>query len=304
MKPHNFSLRQLQYLIAVADTGRFRRAAELCHVSQPALSAQLAQLESVLGFRVFERDRRRVLLTREGEELIARARGLLTEADDLIAAAARLGDPLAGTVRLGVIPTIAPYALPELAPAIRTKFPRLRLLWREEKTDVLVRALNAGALDGALLALRSDVRPFEREVIAKDPFMLAAPPGHPLARKNRVRSEELEGTTVLLLEDGHCFREQALALCLKLDAHEADFRATSLATLTQMVVGGAGVTLLPALSVPIENRAGALVVRSFAEPSPGRTIVLIWRPRSPAAGALRQVATVIRGAWPRNVGAR
>src|SRR6478736_6451693 len=195
--PHPTSLRQLQYAVAIADTRSFRRAAERCGVSQPPLSAQIAQLEGALGVRLFERDRRRVLLTPAGEELIERARRVLIDADDLVDAARGLGDPLAGTLAVGVIPTVSPYLLPAAAPAIRRAHPRLTVRWLEEKTEILARELHAGRLDAALLALEADLGgPLQREVIGRDRFVLAAPPTHPLAKRSRPASlGELRGAT-------------------------------------------------------------------------------------------------------------
>jgi LysR family hydrogen peroxide-inducible transcriptional activator len=297
--PHPFSLRQLQYAVAVADTLSFRRAAERCHVSQPSLSAQLAQLEDALGVRLFERDRRRVLLTTAGRALVERMRRVLIETDDLVEAGKRAGDPLAGTLRVGVIPTISPYLLPSLTPRLRAEFPRLTLVWVEDRTETLVRSLDAGTLDAALLALEADIGDVEREVIATDPFVLVAPPGHPLAKKSTPAvASELRDAGVLLLDDGHCFRDQALEFCGAARAHELEFRATSLSTLVQMVAGGAGVTLLPALSVPTEVQRADLRVRPFSDPPPHRTIALVWRRRSPVAEALHQLASVIRSAYP------
>ncbi|MCE9672557.1 LysR family transcriptional regulator [Myxococcus stipitatus] len=178
LAPHPFTLRQLQYVVAVADSLSFRKAAARCHVSQPSLSAQLALLEESLGVRLFERDRRRVLLTSAGEKLVERARRLLLEADDLLEESRRVGDPLAGTLRVGVIPTVSPYLLPAVAPALRRRFPRLTLAWVEEKTEVLVRDLDAGALDAALVALEADVGDVEKTAPA-----IHAPP-------SRMDSEE------------------------------------------------------------------------------------------------------------------
>lgn len=297
MNNHDFSLRQLQYAVAVADTGGFRRAAERCHVSQPALSAQLAALEAVLGVRLFERDRGGVLPTQAGELLVARARRVLAEADDLTSAALGLGDPLSGTVRLGVIPTISPYLLPEATPEVRARCPRLSVVWTEDRTDPLLSALREGKLDGMLVAQVPAVAELEQERIVDDPFVLAAPRGHPLARaRGPAHLRDLEGETMLLLEDGHSLRDQALALCNRGHANEAAFRATSLPTLVQMVLGGAGITLLPAMAVEVENRRGALVVRRFGDPPPSRSIVLAWRKQSPRAAALRQVAVALREA--------
>src|SRR5512137_1636217 len=294
---HPFTLRQLQYAAAVAELRSFRRAAEHCHVSQPSLSAQVIQVEAQLGARLFERASRRVLVTAAGESLLPRLRRLLLEADDLVDAARQLGDPLSGTLRLGVIPTVSPYLLPLLVPALRERHPRLAIVWVEEKTPVLAASLQEGAIDAALLALEAEVGEVDREVVAVDPFVLAAPPGHPLVRATGPATpQELRGAGFLLLDDGHCFRDQALAYCSAARGRELDFRATSLATLAQMVAGGAGVTLLPRISIPVENRRSELVVRRLASPEPHRTIALVWRPRSPLGPALRRLALTMREA--------
>lgn len=295
--PLPFSLRQLQYAVAIADLLGFRKAAERCHVSQPSLSAQIAELEQVLGTRLFERDRRRVILTPQGMELVERARAVLREAEDLADKARRFGDPLAGTLRLGVIPTLAPYLVPRIRPALRRAFPRLGVLWVEDKTDVVVEKLEAGELDGVLLALEAEIGDVESEVVGFDPFVLATPAGHPLGTKSAPATPaELRDASVLLLDDGHCFRDQALSVCATAKAQELEFRATSLTTLAQMVADGAGVTLMPALAVPTEAKRAGLAVRPFAEPSPGRTIALVWRKRSPVGAALKDVAATIREA--------
>jgi LysR family transcriptional regulator, hydrogen peroxide-inducible genes activator len=299
LTPRSLSLRQLQYVVAVADALRFRAAAERCHVAQPSLSAQLAQLESALGVRLFERDRRRVLLTTAGREVVERARRVLQETDDLVEAAAQAADPLSGRLQIGVIPTVSPYLLPAVAPALHEAYPRLTVAWREDKTADLVRSLRAGALDAALLALEAEIGDLEREVIARDPFVLATPPRHPLGTNaGAVAVGELRDASVLLLDDGHCFRDQALAVCSRARVREGEFRATSLSTLTQMVAAGAGLTLLPWLAVPTEAVRSGLRVRSFAEPAPHRTIGLVWRRGCPRAPALRQVAATIRAAYP------
>ncbi len=299
LAPHPFTLRQLQYAVAVADALSFRQAAERCGVSQPSLSAQIAQLEGAIGVQLFERDRRRVLLTAAGREVLERARRVLLEADDLLEGAKRVGDPLAGSLRIGVIPTISPYLLPVVAPALRAAYPRLALTWVEDKTEVAVRSLDAGALDAALLALEADIGDLDHQVIARDPFLLATPRGHPLgAKASAAKPAELRDAPVLLLDDGHCFREQALAFCSGAKARELEFRATSLSTLAQMVAGGAGVTLLPQLAVPTEARRAEIEIRPFARPAPGRTVALVWRKRSPLAAALRRLASTMRAAYP------
>jgi LysR family transcriptional regulator, hydrogen peroxide-inducible genes activator len=297
MGPHPFTLRQLQYAVAVADALSFRKAAERCHVSQPALSAQLAQMERALGIQLFERDRRRVLVTAAGRDLLDRARLVLRDADDLVGVARGSADPLAGTLRLGVIPTISPYLLPRLTAALHAAYPRLTALWVEDKTEVLVERLAAGTLDAALLALEAELGDVEHEVVGLDPFVLATGVGHPLAaRTGPARTSELRDASVLLLDDGHCFRDQALAICSRARARELEFRATSLSTLAQMVASGAGVTLLPELAVPTEARRAELSIRAFAQPAPKRTLALVWRRRSPLEPALRQLAATARTA--------
>jgi LysR family hydrogen peroxide-inducible transcriptional activator len=299
-RPHPFTLRQLQYAVAVAESLSFRKAAERCHVSQPSLSAQLAQMEDALGVRLFERDRRRVLVTAAGREIIERGRLILRETDDLVELARRSADPLSRTLRIGIIPTVSPYLLPRLTAALRKAYPHLTVLWVEDRTVALVRSLEGGTLDAALVALESEIGDVEREILGRDPFVLATAVDHPLgAKTSPAKASELEDTSVLLLDDGHCFREQVLAFCSRAKAHELEFRATSLSTLAQMVAGGAGVTLLPELAVPTEVKRAELSIRPFAPPVPKRTIALVWRRRSPLGPALRQVAATARAAYGR-----
>lgn len=296
--PHPFSLRQLQYVLAVAGARSFRRAAELCHVSQPSLSAQIAAMEDAIGVRLFERDRRHVVITAAGEEILAHARRALLDADDVVETARRLGDPLAGRLRIGIIPTISPYLLPDVVPLLRKRQPRLTVQWTEDKTDHLVERVTNGALDGACLALGGRVGELDHEVVGDDPFVLAAPVGHELgAKRTPAKLEELRDADVLLLEDGHCLREQALAVCSTAHAHELGFRATSLGTLVQMVASGAGITLLPGLALPTESRRAELAIRRFANPPPKRTVVLAWRRQGALGPALRAVAGTMREAF-------
>ncbi|HWE25827.1 MAG TPA: LysR substrate-binding domain-containing protein [Myxococcales bacterium] len=295
----SFSLRQLQYVVALAELLSFRKAAEQCHVSQPSLSAQIAQLEEALGVRLFERSHRRVIITSHGEDLIARARLILRDTEDLVESARRATNPLEGTLRVGVIPTVSPYLLPSLMRFVRRAFPRLSVRWSEEKTDVLTRWLASGRLDASLLALEAEIGDVEREVIGRDPFILALPRGHPLAMPQVPATVGgLRGATVLLLEEGHCFREQVLATLCGSQTREFEFRATSLATLVQMVASGAGVTLLPTLAAPIEMKSAPLVARRFAPPAPHRTVGLVWRKRSPCASAFRELAATMREGYP------
>ena len=293
--PHPLTLRQLQYALGVARLGSFRKAAEACAIAQPSLSAQVAQLESTLGVVLFERRARGVVVTEAGREILDRAERTLLAADDLVAAAERRRDPDAGTMRVGVIPTVAPYLLPEVAPRLRQRFPRLQLLWVEEKTAVLLARLEAGTLDAAIVALDQDLGDLEHEELGRDPFLLAVPVGHRLGRARApARLAQLEGETVLVLDDGHCFRDQVLSVCQRAGADEASVRATSLSTLAQMVAGGAGITLLPQLATATENRARALVLRPFGARGPSRTLVLAWRRTLPAASTVKAAAAVLR----------
>jgi LysR family transcriptional regulator, hydrogen peroxide-inducible genes activator len=300
-RAHDLSLRQLEYVVAVADTLGFHKAAAACHVSQPTLSAQVQLLESVLGVRLFERDRRRVLVTAAGADLVARARRVLLETEDLVAAATRARTPFAGTLRVGVIPTLAPYLLPEVTPAIVRRYPTLSLVFQEEKTADIVKALAEGTLDAGVAALEAELGDVAHAEIARDDFLVALPKDHPLAKKRQLALAELEDERVLLLDEGHCFREQALSLCAKAHAEVTSFRATSLATLAQMVSSGAGITLLPALAVPVENRRGQLEIRPFSKPVPRRTIVLVWRRSSPFGAAFAELAGVLARALAPNV---
>jgi LysR family hydrogen peroxide-inducible transcriptional activator len=293
--PHPVTLRQLQYVLAVAEHRNFRRAAEACAIAQPSLSTQIAQVESALGVMLFERLPRGIVVTRAGEQVIERARRVLLDADDLVATAERTRDPLAGTLHIGVIPTVAPYLLPELAPVLHDRYPRLQLLWIEERTGPLVAQIESGEIDAGILALESKVGDLQHEILGRDAFFLALPRDHRLARSRApARIEDLEGETVLLLDDGHCFRDQALAICHRAAADEASMRATSLSTLAQMVVGGAAITLLPKIALRAENRARALVARPFGPRGPYRTLILAWRKTLPAEPALRALADVMR----------
>lgn len=197
------TLRQLEYLVAVGETLHFGRAAERSHVSQPGLSAQIAELERILGVRLFERDRRRVLPTAAGTEAVERARGILTAVDELSESISKHGQPLTGTLRMGVIPTVAPYLLPRIMPPIRSRYPELRLLIREDHTDRLVAMLMGGDLDLLLLALEADLGETETLALFEDPFQLVVGPRHALARRKRAKLDDLDTQEVLLLEDGH-----------------------------------------------------------------------------------------------------
>jgi LysR family hydrogen peroxide-inducible transcriptional activator len=209
-------------------------------------------------------------------------------------------------LNVGVIPTIAPYLLPSVTPAVRKQFPRLTLLWTEDKTEVLIRSLEQGTLDAAVLALEAKLGGnIESETIARDPFVLVTAADHPLGAKGKpLSAADLRDEDVLLLDEGHCFREQALSFCNSARAHELEFRATSLPTLVQMVAGGAGVTLLPKLALPTETARSDLRVRTFGDPAPNRTLALVWRKHSPLEPALRQLAGTLRDAYPDPAGVK
>ncbi|HXC49646.1 MAG TPA: hydrogen peroxide-inducible genes activator [Candidatus Limnocylindrales bacterium] len=289
------TLRQLEYVVAVADERSFGGAAARCHVSQPGLSLQVAEVERLLGVRIFERDRRGVLVTEAGDEIVRRSRTLLESARDLVEAARHRARPLVGRLRMGVIPTIAPYLLPSSLAMVRRDYPELRLTLREEKTDVLVSMLEKGTLDVALLALDTATDRLDCEPLFEDEFVLAMARSHPLAKKKQVSESDLEGERVLLLEDGHCLRDQALAVCNRAGADEnADLRATSLATLVPMVSGGDGVTLLPGIAVrSMAGKGSGVEVRPFRKPAPRRRIGLVWRRGSSRADEMRLLARSI-----------
>jgi LysR family hydrogen peroxide-inducible transcriptional activator len=297
--PHPFTLRQLQYVVAVADTASFRKAAALCGVSQPSLSTQLAQLEEAIGLRLFERAKQPVIATRAGRPWIERARTLVRDAGDLARAAAEARDPLTGPMRLGVIPTISPYWLPRLTPALRKRFPSLAIGWREEKTGSLVAAIDEGALDAAVLALEADLGDLERLPLVEDPFVVVVRGDHPLAKgRGPIAASELRGHELLLLDDGHCFRAQALDVCATARVRESEFRATSMTTLVQMVVGGVGITLLPSLALATELARSRLVARPLAGSHAHRTLGLVWRRRSPLGEAMRTLGAAMRESYP------
>lgn len=299
----NLTLKQLRYLVAVADSLHFRKAAEACHVSQPALTTQIQELEERLGVQLIERTSRKVLLTPIGAEIVARARSLLGEVEEIEEIARRRQKPLVGPLRLGVIPTVGPYLLPRTLPAVRTAYPDLQLFLREDQTERLLERLRLGQLDLLLLALPVNEAEFDSLPLFDESFVLAAPLGHRLASNPELPESALAGEGVLLLEEGHCLRDQALAVCRLEGAVEANaFQATSLNTLTQMVANGLGVTLLPALAVDVEVHSDSrIVTRPFASPPPQRRIALVWRRSSSRASEFHLLGDCLRANLPEGV---
>lgn len=289
------TVRQLEYVVAVADHESFSRAADACGVSQPALSTQVREVEQRLGMPLFERGRGGVSIPAHAAAVIDAARRAIRAVDDVVDAAIDLRGELVGPVRVGVIPTMAPYLLPTLVRELRRRHPRAEPVLAEERTDDLVRRLELGELDLGLLAdpVPSDALASAR--LAVDEFHLAMGEDHPYAGDGPLPSGMLAGLPVLLLEDGHCLRDQAIEACATVGAHAGGgIQGTSLTTLCQMVSGGGGVTLLPASALGVEARAGAgLVTRPLRDPSPNRVVVLAWRRSSPLGELYRSFADAV-----------
>jgi len=288
------NLRELRYLVALADHKHFGRAAAACFVSQPTLSTQIRKLEEELGVSLVERAPRRVMFTPVGRDIPERARRVVAEVTQMGEVARRSQDPEAGSVRLGLFPTLAPYLLPHVLPGIRARFPRLELLLVEEKTDALLARLREGRLDAAILALPLHDESLHVEPLFQEPFLLAVPQSHVFATRTRpLALHELDQEHLLLLEEGHCLRDQALDVCRLAGANERDgFRATSLETLRQMVAAGIGVTLLPMLAVqPPVPPSPDVHLLPFAGNPPSREIAMVWRRSSAMGDFLQQLAT-------------
>jgi LysR family hydrogen peroxide-inducible transcriptional activator len=292
------TLRQLQYLKLLAEQGSFSRAAEAAHVTQPTLSAGVQELEKILGAPVVDRARAGVILTPIGEEAVSRASDILGRAEDLVQAAKSAGQPLSGRFRLGVIPTIAPFLLPKALPALRARFPKLKLFLREDQTQKLIVALKAGALDAALIALPYDTQGLETANVGDDELMAALPANHPLVGSDPISPERLAGADLILLEDGHCLREHVLANCgiePPKPNDEGTFTATSLPTLVQMIGSGLGVSFLPAMAVEAGLAEDAPIsIRHVATAHPSRQIVVAWRAGSSRGVEGRLLAETLR----------
>ncbi len=290
------NLRDLRYLVALDELKHFGRAAEKCFVSQPTLSTQIKKLEQELGVTLLERQPGGLLMTAAGREVVARARRVLGEADGIVNFARQHRDPMTGVIHLGLIPTVAPYLLPFVVESWHREFPGLELLLVEAQTERLLEKLDDGSLDAAILALPVEGHALASRPLYDEAFLLALPRGHALSQKDVVRVEDLIGEDMLLLEDGHCLRDQALEVCALADIHErADFRATSLETLRQMVAAGVGITLLPELAAPapVAGQRSALDIRRFAEPAPSRSIGSVWRKTSARAETIRRLGDTV-----------
>ena len=308
------TLQDLRYVVTLAETRNFARAAKACYVSQPTLSTQIKKLEDELGLALFERTNKRVMPTPAGVELIVQARVVLEEAEKLQQMAQQALDPMAGPLRLGVIPTLGPYLLPHLVPQLRADYPRLSLYLREDLTGNLIERLRSGVLDAILLALPIQTDGLELIELFREPFVMALPKDSPLAGKSEVMETDLMGMQLLLLEDGHCLRDQALAVCgLPQPRGSEDFRGSSLEMLRQMVAAGVGCTLLPVLAADAAGTGGTkptstklasqelIELRPFAAPVPSRTIGLAARRGFPRMEMVRAFADLIKRHAPQGV---
>ena len=291
----DIKLKDLRYLVALADTRHFGRAAEKCFVSQPTLSAQLKKLEDYLGVQLIERQPKNVSLTEAGEQIVSRARRMLEASEEVVTLARAHRDPLAGRLRVALLPTIGPYLLPRVSQPIRKGLPRLELRLYEYQTEQILARLESGDIDLGILALPIYVDGFETRELFSEPFVVAMPDQHRLSKRDHVKVDELNGETLLLLEDGHCLRDQALEVCSRVDLHEKqDFRATSLETLRQMVATGAGITLLPELaSRGAYGNAKGVTIRPFARPAPSRVVGGVWRKTSARRVAIDAMCKII-----------
>lgn len=273
------NLRDLNYLVAVADLHSFVQAAEQCCISQPTLSTQIKKMEEGLGVKVFERNNKKVLVTELGEQIIASARKILIEVEHINQLAQNAQNPLAGNFRLGAFPTLSTYIFPDLVPLIKKTLPEIRLILIEEKTELLIAQLKQGQIDAALLALPRKEDFLVVNELFEDEFKLAVEENHPLATKSVVTPDDLFNQSLLLLNEGHCLRDQALQFCqINGIEEQPDVRATGLETLRQMVKAGTGITFMPQLAIK-EKELGIRYI-PFAEPVPKRTIGMVWRKTS------------------------
>lgn len=289
------NIRDLKYLVTTADTLHFGKAAELCFVSQPTLSMQLKKLEEELGVTLFERNNKKVILTPIGKTIVVQARLILQQVDELKRIAEFAHNPLAGKIRLGAIPTVAPYLIPQILPTIQAQLPKLELYLFEEKTDRLLADLQNGDLDLIILALPIPQKNIQFIPLYEEPFLAAVPKQHPLAKLKEINNEQLRNQNILLLEEGHCLRDQALEICQHSHAQEVPgFRGTSLEMIAGMIALDHGISLFPALSKQQYAKHPGLSLRPFSNPMPKRDIIIAWRRASVLEEVARQLAKIIR----------
>ncbi|PHM47265.1 DNA-binding transcriptional regulator OxyR [Xenorhabdus miraniensis] len=289
------NIRDLEYLVALAEYRHFRRAADACHVSQPTLSGQIRKLEDELGVMLLERTSRKVLFTQQGMLLVEQAKTVLREVKVLQEMASLQGESMSGPLHIGLIPTIGPYLLPLIIPELHKLFPKLEMYLHEEQTQNLLAQLDSGKLDCAILALVKETEAFIEVPLFEEPMKLAVYEEHKWAERDQVKMGELAGEKLLMLEDGHCLRDQAMGFCFQAGAKEdTHFRATSLETLRNMVAAGSGITLLPELSVPRERKRDGVCYLECDQPIPKRSVILVYRPGSPLRGRYEQLAEAIR----------
>jgi LysR family hydrogen peroxide-inducible transcriptional activator len=289
----NVTLRQLRYFDALARHGHFGRAAEACSISQPALSMQIKEMEEALGGVLLERNARQVALTKFGEELAQRVRDILRAVDELGDFARASRDLLVGRLRVGMIPTIAPYLLPKVIANLKRMHPELDIHVREALTAKLIEELAEGRLDTAIVALPVSEPSLTEVALFAESFLLVRPGED--AEKPVPGVEKLRDMRLLLLEEGHCFRDQALSFCkMQSSPPRETLDASSLSTLVQMVSAGIGVTLIPEMAVTVETRSAPVSVARLKNPQPSRTVGMVWRKTSPLAGQLRQISEAVR----------
>ena len=297
------TLQELKYLVALAEHGHFGRAAEACHITQSTLSTQIKKLEDFLGVSLFDRSLKRIATTPIGKEILAAARNVVLETERIRELAQHGQNPMARTLNLGVIPTLGPYYLPHALALIRKTYPQLRLLLREEMTAQILEHLADGKLDAALIALPLMDDTLRAAPLFYEPFFAALPITHPLTKMKTLQVCDIMTESLMLLDEGHCLRDQALSVCGAGSDNREEVRATSLETLRQMVGMGLGITLLPAMAVDASPRLTkkTIAIRPFKAPAPGRTIGLIWRKRAPFAETFERLAETLKQTLPPEV---
>ncbi|EDY86575.1 LysR protein [gamma proteobacterium HTCC5015] len=297
------NIRDLQYLMALAEHQHFGRAADACHVSQPTLSTQIKKLEGELNVTLVERDNKKVMLTEVGNAVVERTADILRGVDEIRDIALQASDPESGRLALGLIPTIGPYLLPYAMRAIKKRFPDLRIYLYEAQTADLVDMLKSGKIDAAIMALPVDDDRIDNIPIYNEAFLAALPFNHPLADRSLLNPSELKDSEMMLLEDGHCLRDQALEVCQNMGASEmSGFRATSLETLRQMVASGAGVTLMPTLAAETNQIEGSdVAIVPFEEPQPQRQVGIFFRPSSPRKALFKELGQAIAERLPKGL---